>query len=137
MLGKKGVSPLIATVLLVGFVIVIGGLILSWSVSFIDGGVKKSESDIVLFCASNIGFEVSNVCNGRFDVENLKSRRIDGFIVTLVGEGFEEVDGLGGYESGSFDVANAEEIIVSPSLIVNGNQIVCSGVKKKVNDCGG
>ena len=49
---KKGASPLIATVLLVGFVIVISGLILSWSVSFINQGVEKSESDIVLFCVS-------------------------------------------------------------------------------------
>jgi len=62
MLTKKGVSPLIATVLLIALTVVIAGLIMTWSSSFIDGGKQKSESDIALFCVSKIGFEVSNVC---------------------------------------------------------------------------
>ncbi|MAG19955.1 hypothetical protein CL618_00800 [archaeon] len=135
---KKGASPLIATVLLVGFVIVIAALILSWSVSLINQGVEKSESDIVFFCVSEIGFEVSNVCDGSFEVENLKSRSIDKFIVSLLGEGFEEVDGLSGYGTDEFTFSkDVDEITVIPVVIVNEQEIVCSsiGIKEKVNNC--
>ena len=135
---KKGASPLIATVLLVGFVIVISGLILSWSVSFINQGVEKSESDIVLFCVSEIGFEVSNVCENSFEVENLKSRRIDKFIVSLLGEGFEEVEGLRGYSTDTFTFSKSvDEITIIPVINVNDQEIVCSSIniKEKVNNC--
>ena len=141
MLTKKGVSPLIATVLLIALTVVIAGLIMTWSSSFIDGGKQKSESDIALFCVSKIGFEVSNVCRNNgisFDIENLKERKIDGFIVSLLGDGVEEIDGLNAYKSESFSVSgNVDHITIVPVISVKGDEIMCSGiaVKKEVNDC--
>ena len=141
MLNKKGVSPLIATVLLIALTVVIAGLVMTWTTKFLDLGVEKSESDIALFCVSKVGFEVSNVCNGiSFDIENLKEREINKFIVSLLGDGIEEIDGLGAYESGSFSVSgDVDYITVVPVVDIKGNEIICSSiaVKKEVNGCGG
>lgn len=38
MLGKKGMSPLIATILLMAFAVALGAVIMNWSVDIEDGG---------------------------------------------------------------------------------------------------
>ncbi len=42
MVGKKGMSPIIATILLIAFAVALGAMIMNWSSSLISGGAKAS-----------------------------------------------------------------------------------------------
>ena len=48
--SKKGVSPVIATILLIGIVIVIGLIIFLWLRSLTQEAVTKFDKNVELFC---------------------------------------------------------------------------------------
>lgn len=55
MIGKKGMSPLIATILLMAFAVALGAVIMNWSTSLPEDGPDCSsiELNIREFCVSN------------------------------------------------------------------------------------
>lgn len=57
MKNKKGVSPVIATILLVGMVVVIGLIIFSWLSSFTEENITKFDKNAASVC-EEIKFEV-------------------------------------------------------------------------------
>ncbi len=57
---KRGVSPLIASILLVALVIVIAFLIFWWYGELIAENVEKSQVDAEQVCLSDVSFSVSN-----------------------------------------------------------------------------
>ena len=61
-LNKKGISPLIATVLLIGFTVALAALVMTWGSGFIKKiTTETSEStDLALKCA-NLDFKITNV----------------------------------------------------------------------------
>ncbi len=65
--NKKGISPLIATVLLIGFTVALAAMIISWANKYVRGTTSESESDIqrALKCAQDLNFKVTNIsCGG-------------------------------------------------------------------------
>jgi len=62
---KKGISPLIATVLIIGFTVALAALILNWGQTFTqDIQDSTSESgEQQLTCATDVVFDLQSACN--------------------------------------------------------------------------
>ncbi|MBU1246245.1 MAG: archaellin/type IV pilin N-terminal domain-containing protein [Nanoarchaeota archaeon] len=96
--NKKGISPLIATVLLIAFVILIAILVWFWWDKIIRAEAEKVGVETVgaISCSQEISFSISNpTCHTgaiNFDIENTNTGNIYKFKVrTKVGNNFLEV----------------------------------------------
>lgn len=79
MLGKRGMSPLIATILLMAFAVALGGMIMNWSSSIPDSNSECSEITLKVnkFCLDDgkISLDIRNT--GDIDVGAIALRIID------------------------------------------------------------
>lgn len=87
-MNTKGISPLIATVLIIGFTVALAAVILTWGTSFTKSISKGTEetADIQLTCAQDVQFDVKAACmenndvriivenNGNKDIKNFTAR---------------------------------------------------------------
>lgn len=89
MKNKRGISPLIATVLLVAIVIILGVLIYFWYTDVLKDQTEKEQLTSELICAQKIEFSLSQIqClkstdDITFKVENTGSANIDKFDVIV------------------------------------------------------
>ncbi|MDP4012171.1 MAG: hypothetical protein Q8R00_01010 [Candidatus Nanoarchaeia archaeon] len=89
---KRGVSPLIATVLLIGFVVAAAGVAMLWTRGFVEEIQEKqgAQGGARLSCATDIQIGVREASFGsgivQVTVENYK-QRVDGFIFVVHGPG--------------------------------------------------
>ncbi len=62
-INKKGISPLIATVLLIGFTVALAGVVITWGGGFIKNITTGTEERTAstLACASDLNFEIKKV----------------------------------------------------------------------------
>jgi flagellin-like protein len=78
--SKKGMSPLIATVLLIAFAVALGAMIMNWS-----AGVEAESHVKVEVCEDVSIVSIQNACYTgnalRFDVRNNGDKRIDGLLL--------------------------------------------------------
>ena len=88
---KKGISPLIATILLVGIVIVIAIIVWLWYNDVLTEYTQKTaeKSAAELACAQEVEIKVGGVnCIGGngvvFDIENTGSTHVDSFKLRLM-----------------------------------------------------
>ncbi len=94
--GKKGISPLIATVLLIGFVVMAGSIVIFWSRGFIQEKAAKEGAlaQKQLEC-ENIIIDIKSVERPTRSIvlENKGNKHIDGFILRVVegGGGAEKI----------------------------------------------
>src|SRR3989344_2802426 len=93
---KKGITPLIATVLLVGFTVALAVIIFNWGVGFVkdaqDNVDKSTEAS--LLCSNKLDFTIKSVTcigekvvienNGQLDIVNLTIRVHAGEKITPV-----------------------------------------------------
>lgn len=90
MLRKKGVSPIIATVMLVGFTVAIIALVIVWSRGYIEERAQKEEAlaGTKLKCES-VKFEVEEAyqsgSNLQLRIKNLAPQQIDAFVLRIKG----------------------------------------------------
>jgi flagellin-like protein len=152
---KRGISPLIATVLLIGFVVALALIVLLWGKNYIEElaakrgmiAQKQQECQMVEFTVKSIaepsGSKVAMV------VENSKDKTIDKFIFRGLtakskSDVVEEIDRLGGLEikqyqpefTIGFGSGGIEKIEIIPALKAGGSKYVpCSDkhVTVKVN----
>lgn len=91
MSSKKGISPLIATVLLIGFAIAIAILIWFWYGNLIKGSVDKLGNSGKIVCSSDVQFRVKSICvnstggQAKVTIEN-KGSDIDAFQMSFEGK---------------------------------------------------
>lgn len=145
---KRGVSPLIATILLVGFTVSIVTLTILWSSGYIQERAQKEDklADAKLNC-ENLKFTVSEAYQSGSELfmtlENQATFDIDAFILRIYGDTgeVEAVDlrqSLGSLEtkkvnlgSVDFDVGVVETITtvdIIPQLRAGkGTYVPCSG----------
>ena len=99
MMHKRGLAPLIGTVLLIGFTVAIFAIIVVWGVSIFFKTTEKSEREtrIQLDFALNVGIDIKRVDNVRvfndgvgddrdyvtIEIENTKDKGIEDFIIRL------------------------------------------------------
>jgi flagellin-like protein len=101
--NKKGVSPLIATVLLIAFAVALGAVVMNWGRGYVEdtANVARERSDTEVKCASDVGIEVveidsvpqicynqtSDPSNLSIILENKKSTVIQKVQARLIGNG--------------------------------------------------
>ncbi len=94
---KHGVSPLVATVLLVGFTVALVALTILWSRGYIEERAQKEEklSTTKLNC-ENVVFEINSIEQNGYlldiNLENKASQDIDGFVFRINGDETEVVE---------------------------------------------
>lgn len=61
--GKKGVSPLIATVLLIAFAVALGAVVMNWGTNFVKEQTQKTEdtTNTKLGCALRVSLKISEI----------------------------------------------------------------------------
>jgi len=81
--NKRGISPIIATVLLIAITVVLMVVIIGWSSKFIEDKDQKSQAEVSLGCSS-VDFKVFRACsnNKKMMVEN-KGENSLGFKVVV------------------------------------------------------
>ncbi|MEK6847048.1 MAG: archaellin/type IV pilin N-terminal domain-containing protein, partial [Nanoarchaeota archaeon] len=117
---KRGVSPLIGVVLLIGLVVALGAITLKWGTSVLVKTTEEAsrEKDVTFELAREVGIDVNKVENVRVflkedyvrvEIENEKERRIEDFIIQLYA--YDSVfsntsvgQGLNGFEIKRFNV---------------------------------
>jgi flagellin-like protein len=143
---KRGISPLIATVLLVGFVIVLAALAFIFLTEEIEDIIEKvskdcseSEAAVAKIKVNSCGLsEVTDEEINYYDVaiQNIGQEFVDGVRVRLIDETSGEASSvtnpwrLEAGESGKLPVKNMHGLTVSraqvmPFLIKGGDLIVC------------
>ena len=88
MLNKKGISPLIATVLLIGFTIVLAALVIRWGSELFSSQIKTQtcDNEATIICTSDVdlGISTATVDDSAAVNENLK--------IGLVSNGKQNID---------------------------------------------
>ena len=132
-MNKKGVSPAIATVLLIAIALVLAVIIFLWARSYIGESVQKSDRAIESSCAEVV-FEAEAFSDGSVAIQNNGNVPIYGIEVrekSLTGWSIElsdsfsgpeiEGNGIGNGESASIDGGTwnlaGEELVVIPILL--------------------
>lgn len=124
--NKKGISPVIATVLLIAMVVVIGLIIFLWFSSITREAITKFDgTNIELVCA-DVDFDAS-YDSGFLSIKNSGNVPIFGMKMKILKEGSHEIKDITNFDSlnqgGTFsgdissDVIGANKIILIPVLI--------------------
>ncbi len=97
MKNKKGISPLIATVLLIGFAVALAAVVMTWGLDFIQETAEATEDQTknTLVCASDLSFAISDVSTteGTITIDNRGQVDIKSLIFRIYGvDGVDTVD---------------------------------------------
>ncbi len=99
--NKKGISPLIATVLLIAFAVALGAVVMNWGRSYVEETARQSgiTSDTKVTCAQQVRLEIAldssrrpmicydeNDRNIRLTVINRGGVDLQGFLFNVLGE---------------------------------------------------
>ncbi|MBS3147071.1 hypothetical protein J4471_05260 [Candidatus Woesearchaeota archaeon] len=89
MLSKKGISPLIATVLLIGFTIVLAALVIRWGSELFSSQIKTQtcDNEATIICTSDVDLGISTVV---FD--NIPDTGDEKLQIGLVSNGKQNID---------------------------------------------
>jgi len=124
---KKGISPLIATVLLISFTVVLIVLVVIWGKNYIAEKAEKEGtlSQLRLKCVSDVRIKVVDVRKDAVDLENLGSVDIESFNFRAKVDGKIEPDnGLDGLPVGKTETFyfddQAIEVDIIPQLRPDG-----------------
>ncbi|MBS3168048.1 hypothetical protein J4216_02920 [Candidatus Woesearchaeota archaeon] len=126
--NKKGISPLIATVLIIGFTVVIAALVITWGTNLF----KKTQtataetSDINIACTEVIGnldLKLYRVAPNTFTMtlDNGVSREVNGFVV--------RVQNIGDTIADVLDTDN----VTQAAQIIPGNYLVPANTIRTFN----
>ena len=146
---KKGISPLIATVLVIGFTIVLAAVIMQWGGSFVRGLTEKQavQTELQTQCI-DLTFEITHVKlnetdgNWTFDVISQVNKEIAGFIPRVLMDGEvisatldpQELSGispLGGKKysliqtSPEIEEGATYQISLLPEIMINNQKMTC------------
>jgi len=150
---KKGVSPLIATILLVAFTITIAAMLMTWGRSLLEKQILGAESaQARIDCIENVEVDVRSACykDNKVDIviENKRNYKIDSFLIRLVGKNSVAVrpslaGALGPYEAKTISAVydpiitgEIEEAVMIPKIKIKDIVTVCQSntipIKMKV-----
>ncbi len=162
---KRGVSPLLSTVLIIAFVVVLAAFIFGWGKGYIEdltesAGEKTEEK---IFCLQSVGFEISTLCYSsdkgtlKVGVDNRGKKDITGLIFRikyLDGSADAVLSGTEKVKSGTFPIKeanlevfeveydktkNLKEIEIIPKgILKQGKEVTCiesSELEQIYNEC--
>jgi len=99
--GKRGVSPLIATVLLIAFTVALGAVVMNWGRSYVEetAAFSREKSTTEIKCSTDVRLEflkirgINQVCYNEtttgvlnFTIENTGTLDIYGLQVNIIGD---------------------------------------------------
>lgn len=119
MVNKKGISPVIATVLLISIALIIGAIIFIWASFFIKENIQKNGESIATVCdrvdleASISGNTLNIINNG--DVPVYKLALNIGDSQNLVVKNYGEIN-LGSGQSKTIDLTETNVVSITPIL---------------------
>lgn len=82
--SKKGMSPLIATVLLIAFAVAMGAMIMNWSAGIESEGASSDYCKDISITTDNGACYGNNVIS--FDVINDGDKRVNGILLSSISE---------------------------------------------------
>jgi len=148
-MSKKGISPLIATVLIIGIVGIIASFLLIWSQDIFKTTMKSPEEDAEaeMICESEVEFNIEDIVlideGTEITVTNNANTQIENFVakvyldtgeVKLI-EGLVAVNTLGAYDTKSYTIKYdgvATKIELVPKIKLKEDRTtIC---KKKVEE---
>jgi flagellin-like protein len=152
---KKGVSPLIATVLLIAFAVALGAVVMNWGRTYVEdtASLAREKSDTEIKCSSDVKLEFLKIKNVKklcyeyttttklnMTIENTGKLDVVGLQITVVGAkniNTTELD-LKAYnltlkrsrfyrnETIEFnDLGVPQQVRIVPEIEVEGNRISC------------
>lgn len=147
MKNKKAISPLIATVLLIGFAVALAAVVMTWGGGFIKKTTEEtgSAAEKTIMCANlNLDITGYNCDEGKITISNAKDFEIIKFIFrrldkdgSLIGETIESTDKLEAYGINTYDIdlSGVYKIQIISELV---GGIVCGDAPiEKVVNCKG
>lgn len=152
---KRAISPLIATILLLGFTIAIATSIMLWSRNITESALESAgKSQLKLSCVQSIELNVKKSCYSgnqiQVIVENKKEDINGGFLIKIIGSSSTDVipasptsdvksqevkQIIAFYDS---TVTGAiEEIVIYPKIKVEDKVVTCDtqGVNLRISGC--
>lgn len=141
--NKKGITPLIATVLLIGFTVALAAIIMTWGTEFIRGTTDNvdKQRDTALLCTSQLDFQLQVDCaggkvsvdnRGAVDIVSLKLRlhKPDGTVTV------EDKPGVSAFGKTPFPVADLDQLnkvdAIATVKAKDNTDIVCSTAVREV-----
>ncbi len=151
--NKKGVSPLIATVLLIAFAVALGAIVMSWGKSYITQTQTdvQNKGNLQMTCSEDVGINIlsiagsfdacytdSNSTHGtvKFTLKNSGSKALAGLKVQVITNvSVNETDITKSIEPGSVYRNNSinypanqsfKELIINPEIKVGSETKVCA-----------
>ena len=146
-MDKKGISDLIATVLLIGFTVALAAIIITWGGRFIEDVTEQTSqrTDIALKC-SRLDFNIKRVvCDATFQIDEVEIQNDGQDTITMVtirssnsddaqtdagpdGKGIEF--SIGPLETGLVDVdssvAEPDEVQAIVSIDIDSEDVPCN-----------
>src|SRR3989344_8590518 len=149
---KRGISPLIATVLLIGFTIVLAAAIFQWGSSLFEKIKAQSEEKALtkITCVSDVNIDIKQACNlissALITIDNKGNINVKGLTVRLIGDKTyvqkvdEEIDSFGAKKISvkmPYGITNLKQVEVFPRILVDGKEQTCDSKIKNVDpNCG-
>ncbi|MEM3370442.1 MAG: archaellin/type IV pilin N-terminal domain-containing protein [Candidatus Woesearchaeota archaeon] len=155
--SRRGVSPLIATVLLIAFAVALGAVVMNWSRSFTGEQIENTNqvAGTSSACEFNVRMQlveiggIERICygneSGKFIIKNIGNTEIEGVQVQVIGSqsvadatvsGIGSTIGKGKVAMGNFSWNNSigdfEQVIISPIIKVNGVNVTCTGQGREI-----
>ncbi len=155
--SKRGVSPLIATVLLIAFAVALGAVVMNWGRTYVEdtASLAREKSDTEIQCSSDVQLSflkvrgIKRVCYEydtktyiNFTVENTGKLDIVGLEITIVGGKDINTTSIDlksmnmtlkrarFYRNESVDMGDLgvpEQIRIVPEIEVEGSRVTCPG----------
>ena len=156
MRNKRGISPLIATVLVIGFTIALALVIFTWGKTFTqtlteDTG-KKAEQQLGCLQANLVSFEIKKACysgsNVEFTLENKGDTTLDKVTLRVTGVEEDQVDVkeidlnlvplnikrfTEAFDTASVGAVATKVELLRPGFAQNGKLVVCGDISEEAS----
>jgi flagellin-like protein len=137
--NKRGISPLVATILLIAFAVSIGALIMNWSSSDSSTGILKAPScsviDITVLssCFTEDSIRISIINKGPADSNGIILRNSDGGRDYLIADSNLKVNSNKVLTIYKTDF-NSDSFYVIPIVQTGQDELVCTSQKIDVSN---
>lgn len=141
-MNKKGISPLIATVLLVSFVVILSGVIMFWGRQYVTELMEKKGETAAAKqeCVVGVSFDVVSASGSSVSIVNSGDVKLSGFILKFSGQpSCDIVQSVKPYDNAVIDVSpcgSGSQVNMIPMIKPSGigaPSIPCSTKNKLVN----
>ncbi len=157
---KKGISPLIATVLILGFTVALAAIIMVWGQRFTQGMQEQTQetANTQIICATEVAFKIKDVCvssnpagykvviqnDGKMKIERLVVRFYEAPDKMQANSQMFSTNGIEAFAVNNevFNptqlTANSVKLVEAmPVIKVSGKEVTCSANVKEYGDING